>query len=233
MLSQRKFGEALEPTRRSAFSSASVASVVLILVFAAGAMAHGGETAYDSAVTAVEPPVAGVTATVPGGGSHLELTNRSGRDLVVEGYEGEPFARILADGTVQLNLNSPSYWLNKDVMGNAPVPPSASAGARPRWQTQDRTGTLDWHDHRVHWMSMAVPRQVRDRAKRTKIQDWSVPISVGGKPATVNGTLWWRGESGGFPTVAVVAFGLLAGLVLGLVVILVMRRRGTGGNQSR
>ncbi|MEI6447505.1 MAG: hypothetical protein WCO96_06460 [Actinomycetes bacterium] len=202
------------------------------MVFAAGAMAHGGETAYDSAVTAVDPLVAGVTATVPGGGSHLELTNRSGRELVVEGYEGEPFARILADGTVQLNLNSPSYWLNKDVMGNAPVPPSASADARPRWRMQDRTATLDWHDHRVHWMSTAVPRQVRDRANRTKIQDWTVPMTVGGKPTTVKGTLWWRGESGGFPTVAVVAFGLLAGLVLGLAVILVMRRRGIGGNRN-
>ena len=233
MPSQRKCRMVVEPADRSAFSSASAALVVLFLVFAAGAMAHGGETAYDSAVTAVEPPVTGVTATVPGGGSHLELTNRSGRDLVVEGYEGESFARILANGAVQLNLNSPSYWLNKDVLGNAPVPRSASADARPRWRTQDRTGTLDWHDHRVHWMSTAVPRQVRDRANRTKIQDWTVPMTVGGKPTTVKGTLWWRGESGGFPTVAVVAFGLLAGLVMGLAVIFVMRRRGTGGNGNR
>ena len=40
-------------------------------------------------------------------------------------------------------------------------------------------------------MSPVLPPQVKDRAKRTKIFDWQVPIKVGAQTGTVEGQLFW------------------------------------------
>ena len=38
------------------------------------------------------------------------------------GYDDKPYARVLADRTVQVNTNSPAYYLNDDRFGNATAP---------------------------------------------------------------------------------------------------------------
>lgn len=191
------------------------------------ANAHGGDPKYESMVTAVKPAVTGLTAEVPGGGSHLRIVNRTGRTVTILGYEGESFARLSADGTVEENLNSPSYWLNEDAMGNAPVPKHASARATPDWRTVDSTGSLEWHDHRVHWMGGAPPAKIRDQSKRTLVLQWGVPIQVDGKPVSVEGDLFWRGQPGWTSSAMVPAFVALGvvGICLGMVAV--RRRRST------
>jgi hypothetical protein len=59
--------------------------------------------------------------------------------------------------------------------------------------------------------------------------DWSVPVKVGGKPAAITGTLWWRGKAaaGGMPLGAIGGLGALVVGSLGLVVV-VRRRRARG-----
>ena len=92
----------------------------------------------------------------------------------------------------------------------------------------DRTGQLEWHDHRIHWMSPAVPPEVKNQAKLTKIFDWQVPIQVGSSKGAVDGELIWTPESGTTaPTSAIVV--LVAVVALGLLVVLVVRRRRAGG----
>ena len=57
---------------------------------------------------------------------------------MVEGYEGEPYVRIQPDGTVEINQDSPSFYLNQDRFGEAPVP-EAPTRRRPRtgaWPTR-------------------------------------------------------------------------------------------------
>lgn len=189
------------------------------------ASAHGGDAGYESVITRLSPAVRGMTVEVPAGGSHLKLTNRTGRDLTVLGYEGEPFARILADGTVQENRNSPAYWLNKDELGNAPVPRTAVAKAKPNWRTLDSTGSHEWHDHRVHWMGGEAPARITDRSKRTLVLRWKVPMRLGKDPVEVDGELWWRGQDQGDRGVIAPAFIGLGLLCLFLGGAAVVRRR--------
>ena len=102
--------------------------------------------------------------------------------MTIYGYQGEPYARVLADGTAEQNARSPATYLNQSFYGDINVPPQANAKAPPQWQVIDRTGQFEWHDHRIHYMSPAIPPQVKDQGKRTLIFDWKVPISVGAQP---------------------------------------------------
>jgi hypothetical protein len=188
---------------------------------------QGSSYHYSSDITQVVPNVPGVGLQVLEFADRLLLTNRSGQTVTVYGYQGEPYARVMADGTVQINTRSPAYYLNQNFYGNVNVPSSASPSASPQWTVVDRTGQLEWHDHRIHWMSPVLPPQVKDKSKRTKIFDWQVPIQVGTRKGAVNGELFWTPESATkAPTGAIVA--LVAVVVLGLLLVLVVRRRRSG-----
>ncbi len=84
----------------------------------------------------------------------------------------------------------------------------------------------------MHWMSTSLPNQVTDTSKRTKIFDYKIPISVAGKPTTIDGTLYWAGTPSGFPTAAVISIALIANLAVGGVVLIRRRRRGSGGGAA-
>jgi hypothetical protein len=187
---------------------------------------QGSNYNYRSYVSGVAPSVPGVSLQVLEFADRLILTNHSGQTVTVIGYQGEPYGRVLANGTVQLNTSSPAYYLNQNFYGDVNVPASASPTATPHWTVVDRTGRLEWHDHRIHWMSPALPPQVKSKAKRTKIFNWQVPIRVGARKATVDGQLFWvpAGISKA-PTGAIVGLAVL--VVLGLLFVLFVRRRRT------
>jgi hypothetical protein len=175
-------------------------------------------------VTLVEPPQPGLSVQVLEFADRLLLRNRTRKTVTVYGYSNEPYARILADGTVQVNTNSPAYFLNQSFYANVTVPSYATAQATPKWTVVDRVGELEWHDHRIHWMSPVPPPQVKDRGRRTKIFDWAVPIQVGAQPGAINGQLFWVPEEGTkTPVGAIVA--LVAIVLLGGALVLVVRRR--------
>jgi hypothetical protein len=201
-------------------------SALLALAAAPTAHAHQGNPNYRSVVDQVAPKLPGVRLQVLSLDDRLELQNTSGKTVIVKGYQGEPYARILGDGTVQVNHNSPAFYLNNDRTSTGKVPASAKAGATPEWQVVDRAGRFQWHDHRIHWMSPIAPKQVTDKTKRTKVFDWKVPLQVGTTNASVDGTLFWAGTGGGgTPVGAYAGLALIALLGLGAVVV-VRRRRG-------
>jgi hypothetical protein len=205
----------------------AVALVVSCVVVPA-ASAHKGNPNFSSDVHGVVPTVDGIAVEIINRDDSIELRNDSGRTVVVKGYDGEPYVRIAADGSVAVNRNSSAYYLNQDRFAEGvEVPKSAKRAATPDWQSEGGIGRFAWHDHRIHWMSRSVPPQVKDEHKRTKVFDWKVPIEVGGKPAAIAGTLVWVGKpSGGFPLGAALSLAAVI-LVGGLLVVLVRRRRQT------
>ncbi|HXE45843.1 MAG TPA: hypothetical protein VN635_11675 [Conexibacter sp.] len=203
-------------------------ATVLLAAAAMPAGAHQGNPNFRSVVQHVTPALPGLRVQVLGFDNEMQLTNRSGRTVVVYGYNGEPYARLLADGTVQVNRRSPALYLNEDRYGTTPVPPSANAQFAPQWVTQDRVGTFVWHDHRMHWMAQTIPPKVRDKAKRTTIFAYAIPLQAGGARGAIAGTLYWIGSPSGFPVAAVVSLVVLLLLAVGAVV-LVRRRRASGG----
>ena len=205
--------------------ASAVVSVAVLGVAVPAALAHQGNPNFRSAVRALTPAQRGIDTQVVNYDDSIELQYRSGKTVVVEGYRGEPYVRIGADGTVAVNHRSPSYYLNDDRYADGvSVPADATPKATPDWQTVDRTGRFAWHDHRIHWMAHTVPPQVKDDGKRTKIFDWKVPLDVGGRPAELTGTLTWVGKpGGGFPAAAGIA--LVGAALGGLLLVAVVRRR--------
>jgi len=193
---------------------------------------QGSNFNYRSYITSVVPDVPGLSVQVLEFADRLQMTNRTGKTVTIAGYEGEPYARVRGDGTVEVNTHSPAYYLNQNFYAQVSVPASASAHAAPHWSVVDRAGQFEWHDHRIHWMSPVPPAKVKDKSRRTKIFDWQVPLRVGAQPGAVDGQLFWVPEQGTkTPIGAIVA--LAAIVLLGLALVFVVRRRrrmgGSGG----
>lgn len=207
-----------------------VALAALLLVAGAHpALAHQGNPNYRSNIAGVSPAIPGVTLEVLNYNSDLILTNGSHRTVTVLGYQHEPYARVLGDGTVQVNKRSPAYYLNQDFYSNASVPASASPSAAPQWVTQDKTGRFQWHDHRIHWMSTSLPPQVKDKSKTTKIFDWQVPIRVGNEPGAITGHLYWHGQSNALPGWAPIS--LIVFVIGACAAVAIVRRRRLAADQ--
>jgi hypothetical protein len=190
---------------------------------------QGGSYHYRSIITAVTPRVPGLQLEVLEFADRLILHNHTGKTVIVYGYSNEPYARVLANGTVQVNTHSPAYFLNQNFYADVNVPAYATPSATPRWSAVDQTGELEWHDHRIHWMSPATPPQVKDKDKRTKIFDWQVPIKVGSRSATIEGELYWVPEEGTKTPVAAIVALVLVAIGGGAFVLVVRRRRRTVG----
>jgi hypothetical protein len=176
-------------------------------------------------VTAIVPAgqAEGIEIAVRNFDDGLELVNRSGKVVIVKGYDGEPYLRFDPSGDVWVNLNSPAHYLNEDRFANTEVPDRADADASPDWKQIDDTGVAYWHDHRSHYMGEGTPAQVEDESVETKVFDYRIPMAVNGVPAAAIGTLTWVGKDEGFPVLPFVGLGFIA--VLALVGGVALRRR--------
>jgi len=186
---------------------------------------QGSNANYRSYVTRVTPSIRGLQVQVLAFADRLQVFNRTGRTVTIYGYNDEPYARLLADGTVQLNERSPALYLNTSfyASGTPPASTSSNPATPPTWTTVFHTGNFQWHDHRVHWASPTVPPQVKDKHKRTFIWNWTVPITVGDQRGSIAGQLFWTPSASTASIGAYLALGVLAALAL--VVARVVRSR--------
>ena len=158
-------------------------AAVVLAVSAPAALAHGGNPDYRSVIDRVTPKVPNVSFQVLSYDSYFELLDQHGHEVVIYGYENEPYARMLKNGTVQVNQRSPATYLNDSRFATTQVPPIADPKAPPQWKTVDDSGTFIWHDHRMHYLSTATPPQVTDKSRKTKIFDYTIPLRVDGRRA--------------------------------------------------
>jgi hypothetical protein len=124
--------------------------------------------------TEVTVTAEGVIAQIRGGDAFVVLTVEPG-NTTLPGYEGEPYPRVEADGTVLANERSPAYWLNNNRYGQVRVPTRVSSLAEPVGVEVAEDGSHAWHDHRVHWM-LAHPPPGVDRSRETVVQPWVIPV---------------------------------------------------------
>jgi hypothetical protein len=210
---------------RRATTMALLALTAALLLAPSAALAHGGNPNFRSIFNGLSTPLPGVKVQVIGYDSLYELRSTAKQPVRIYGYDGEPYSRILPDGTVQQNTNSPAVYLNNDEFGTAPVPAHAHKGAPVVWKTVDKTATITWHDHRMHYIGNGRPPKVTDTHKKTKIFDYTIPIAEGATKSNITGTLFWVGPAGGgFPVGAGIAFAIIL-LGSGILVVTVRRRR--------
>ena len=223
--------------RRSA-TAAAVAFLVLV-VAAPAARAHGlggvGASDYLSEVTAVvrgtgttaarpSADLVGVEWWIVGTQDYLAVTNDTDAEVVVSGYDREPYLRIGPDGVFE-NQRSRTTWLNRDryaSLRGLTLPADLDNDAPPRWERVSTGRTHAWFDHRAQWMDpdedaeevLADPTVAHDVAR------WEVAFTHDGQPHAVLGDLRWLPPRDA-------GTGLLAGLLLvGIPVAVAATRRG-------
>ena len=160
-------------------------SLPVAIALGAGILAWGSTPAeavavrptdMRSTVLSVEPD-APLTVHVLGGDALLELTVAPGYEVIVEGYNGEPYIRVSPDGTVATNSHSPVVALNQSQNPYGSVAADSDATATPDWQVTGSDGHVIWHDHRIHAGSITEPLP------------WTIPLTVDGTPTEVHGEL--------------------------------------------
>jgi hypothetical protein len=210
----------------------AIAALLAALAFVPASAAHprskGYARGFQSKILSVRPEVVGLEVVVVDADDRLRVSNKSGTDLVVLGYDGEPYLRIGPDG-VYRNERSPAAYLNRDRFARISVPLSADPGATPEWRHVSPRPAWQWHDHRIQWMGAGPPAQVRSAPKETHaIFRWNVPGRLGDRSFAVAGRLDYVPPSGGGTSAGVVAAVVISGIaaVLALAFMLLRLRRG-------
>jgi hypothetical protein len=213
--------------RRTATLVVAVTGILLLLAAPAAAHGRGSDaTNFRSRVTDA-PDLPGVTWRVYGGDELLQVTNDGPAELLVEGYEGEPYLRVGPDGVFE-NRRSPAAYLNQDRLAMVSLPDEADAEAEPDWVRVSTGRSASWHDHRIHWMAPTLPDAVEQAGTDTEtvvFDAWEVPFTLDGRPYTVVGELRWipPGSPWGW---------LAAGLVLALPALAGLRTDPVGAGEA-
>jgi hypothetical protein len=139
-----------------------------------------------------------VTPALPDGvdvdivGSDTFVRVRSvGHDVMITGYQNEPYMHIKTTGDVFVNDGSQTTLINSNRYGNVDTSNFVESPT-PVWRKIGTNGTAMWHDHRVHWMSPKRPAPIDTLGT---VVEWKVPFSVDGVATTMTGTLFLREKS--------------------------------------
>jgi hypothetical protein len=223
-------------------------TALAVLLTAGPAYAHGADapdaTNYRVTITA-QPALAGVEVRTIEAGARLQLTNHSGRNVEVLGYQNEPYLEIRPDGVYQ-NYHSPATYLNITIAHVDP-PAHADPTAAPLWQKVSGEPMYRWHDQRALW---SEPRPPGDPRQAHHVRDWTVPMRVDASPLTLTGSLdwvpppspwaWWLAAIVGALAVAALGFArwasapmaVLAGVAGGLGLTYAVARERDAGNDT-
>ena len=196
----------------------AVTAVTVLVLAASPAAAHTAgapqATNYRSRLIGVVPPQPGVVARVYDLGKRIKLVNNSGADVIVIGYQGEPYLRVGRDGVFE-NRRSPTLYRNRTTVGGGPgpVPSTADAAAPPDWHKVSRGRSVTWGDDRTKHTG-PDPAAVKQQPGRTHVvvPQWTIPLRRGDADLAVVGSITWVPGTSALPWVAVAA--VVAALVV-------------------
>jgi hypothetical protein len=186
-------------------------------------------TNYKSRILSITPPTPSMTLKVVGGDGFLYLHMQHGHTAAVPGYDGEPWLRVLADGTVEENQLSLATYLNANRYGrNIVFPPGVGAKeatANPQWTIVGHGGTYVWHDHRIHYMTPDIPPKLVPGTNRVQLTaradgKWVIPMTVDGHRVVVVGELLLLPAPSALP-----AWAVVIGVVVVVAAIAIIWRR--------
>jgi len=186
------------------------AVAVAAAVFAAPASAHlrSGTVAVDYRATVTHSSTPAYDVQIYQSDHGLRLTAKRGHTVVMLGYLGEAVFRLDRAG-LWVNAASPTAFA-VGLLKRA----DAVDTAAPHWRLEPGRRSVSWHDARAQSLAPGIERG-----------PWSMPITVDGRPARLEGEL----ERFAAPSPWVWC-GLLAGLLAASAALL--RRRGRGGAGS-
>ncbi|MDQ1373828.1 MAG: hypothetical protein QOJ09_1166, partial [Actinomycetota bacterium] len=197
-------------TRRLARAAALVLVAEVALIGGAPpASAHtlSGVTAtnYRSEVLAITPADPNLTFRLLDLGRRVELGNRGATDVVVLGYESEPYLRVGRRGVFE-NRRSPTLYKNRTTANGtaATVPSSADATAPPEWHKVAGGHVARWRDHRTRWEG-ADPAAVKAAPGRPQVvtSAWIVRLQRGSESTTITGRIVYEPPPSLLPWLAV------------------------------
>jgi hypothetical protein len=137
---------------------------------------------WRSEIESVTPDSDAIVVTTEGGDSFVRVSVDPGHDVVVLGYEGEPYLWIDGEGDVFENQQSPATYYNRSRDGSGEVPDDVDPAAAPEWKKVGDGGAWAWHDHRAHWMGGDPPIGMEPG---DALPDSIVPLTVDGVPTDV------------------------------------------------
>lgn len=176
------------------FLAIAALTVALLVGAAAPASAHTvagtGATNYRTTLR-TRPDLPGLRVQVIEIGSRFEASYTGRGDVLVLGYQGEPYLRIGERGVFE-NLRSPATYINRTRNGETP-PDDADPSGEPVWRKTSDGRTARWHDHRAHFMGNTNPPAVRAAPDKqhTIVADWKIPFRYDNKTYNAVGDLVW------------------------------------------
>lgn len=189
----------------------SAIAVVVMLCTASPVAAHGsvGSDSTNYRTQVDQPGDPGLMWEVFGGDALLQLTNSTGEEVTVLGYEGEPYLRFSPGDGVYENVRSPAAYLNQDRFATTALPSDVDAQAAPQWRRVVDGDDYAWHDHRAHWMAPVRPAEVdADPSVAHLVLVWSIPVTIGDtdpRRVDVTGELRWEPPVAWWPPILMLA----------------------------
>jgi hypothetical protein len=168
---------------------------LLVLAGAGPAAAHAIGTGtkpsnYRTTLRGIDQGQPGISVRTVAG-DELELTNRTGQEVLVLGYRLEPYLRVGPDGVFE-NRRSPSSYTNRFRNAPTSIPPEYDPQAAPEWRRLGDGPSVAWHDHRAHWTGPDPPAvTARPRAIHLVVPDWQIPLRQGDRTMVVHGDITW------------------------------------------
>ena len=183
------------PTVLLAVTAVALALLAVVLVAPpVGAHSLGGvePSNYRARVLAVRPPVPGLTVELVDAGTRLRLVNSGPRDVVVLGYQLEPWLRVGPRGVFE-NSRSPTLRMAGPRRADSPPPAAVDPGAPASWHRVDRGQSVTWRDRRAHREADQPPDQVRRApgSPHLVVPEWTVKLRTGGHVVDVIGEVRW------------------------------------------